>query len=86
LIQGEFYSHIDKVILCGASTKMCKLQSLIKQKFADSKILNHQSPDEIVSMGCAKQSAIVSNNKIKNFNKEDLAFKCLSSPISLKVV
>jgi hypothetical protein len=65
---------------------MCKLQALIKQKFVDSKVLNYQSPDEIVSMGCAKQCALITNSKIKKTCKEDLMFKCLSNPISLKVI
>lgn len=78
-------NQINQVILVGASTKMCKLQALIKQKFTDSKIFNYLSPDEIVSMGCAKQCALITNSKVKKTCKEDLMFKCLSNPISLKI-
>lgn len=77
--------YSKKVILCGASTKMVKLQALIKQKFNDSKILNYQSPDEILSLGCAKQCSLITNSKMKKINKEDLSFKCLSNSINLKV-
>lgn len=78
-------NEIKQVILCGASTKMVKLQALIKQKFNDSKILNYQSPDEILSLGCAKQCSLITNSKMKKINKEDLSFKCLSNSINLKI-
>ncbi len=76
---------MKKVILAGAATKMCKLQSLIKQKFSNSKLLNTQSPDEIISIGCAKQCGLITNSKIKKLVDQDISFKCVSNPIFLKV-
>jgi molecular chaperone DnaK (HSP70) len=77
--------QIDQVILSGGSTKMCRLQSLLKQKFSDNKVLFTQSPDEIISLGCAKQCAFIKASKAKAFQKDDMNFKCLSNPIYIKV-
>jgi len=78
-------SQINKVILCGAAAKMCKIQSLIKQKFETSQLLNQKSPDEIIALGCAKQCGIISNSKIKSISAQDSFFKSLANPIFLKV-
>lgn len=78
-------NDISKVIICGAATKMCKLQSLIKQKFGEAKLLNYQSPDEIIALGCAKQCTIITNSKAKKATEQDSFFKSLSNPVYLKV-
>lgn len=78
--------QVDKVILCGAATKMCKLQSLIKDKFpATTKILSHLQPDEIIALGCAKQSLVISNTKCNKINTSDNLFRCLANEIYMKV-
>ena len=82
---GLTESQIDQVILAGAPTKMCKIQSLVKEKFASAKLLCSQSPDEIVALGCAKQCALITNSKIKTVSNADLIFKCLPNPIYLQV-
>lgn len=79
------YNRINQAILVGAPTQMCKLQSLIQQRFGSSKILNTQSPDEIIALGCAKQCSLASNSKhMKEIQNTDLTFKCTSTPIFLK--
>jgi molecular chaperone DnaK (HSP70) len=79
-------NQIDQVILSGGATKMCKLQSLVKQKFSDSKLLCNQAPDEIISIGCAKQCALIKASKVqKAITKDDMIFKCISNPIYIKV-
>lgn len=75
-----------KVILAGAATKMCRLQNLIKEKFPDqTQILNQLSPDEVIALGCAKQSYILTNSKYKKFNQGDNQFQCLADEVVLKV-
>ena len=74
------------MIICGAATKMCKLQSLIKSKFSEAKFLNYQSADEVIALGCAKQCRIMSSSKVPKTVEQDSFFKCLSSPIYLKVI
>lgn len=80
------HNRVRQVILAGAPTKMCKLQALIKQKFNSSRILNTQSPDEIIALGCAKQCSLITNSKhLKEIQNADLNFKCTTKPICLKV-
>ena len=65
---------------------MCKLQSLIREKFSSSRILNTQSADEIIALGCAKECGLISNSKhLKEIQNTDLNFKCTSAPVFLKV-
>ena len=78
-------SQIDKVILTGAATKMCRLQALIKQKFDETKVLNYQSTDEVIALGCAKQCSIILNSKYQKTADKDSFFKCLSNPIYYKL-
>ena len=64
---------------------MCRLQQLVKQKFAESKVLTNISPDEIQALGCAKQCALLKSSKIKSITNDDLKFKWLPNSINLKV-
>lgn len=83
---GLTETQIDRVIVCGAATKMCKLQSLLGQKFETQKLLNYQSPDEVIAVGCAKQCALMTNSKRQApLQTGDSVFKCLSSPIYYKI-
>jgi molecular chaperone DnaK (HSP70) len=78
-------AQVEKVILAGAATKMCRLQALISQKFGESKLLNYQSPDEVISLGCAKQCALITNSKYQKTVKQDSFFKCISNPVYYRV-
>lgn len=49
---------IDRVILCGGSMKIPKLQSTIAEMFPDSEILSSIAPDEVIAIGCARQAAL----------------------------
>jgi len=52
-------SDISKVILCGGSSKIPKLQSRIKSLFEDAEILNTINPDEVIAVGAAKQASLL---------------------------
>jgi molecular chaperone DnaK (HSP70) len=79
-------SEIKQVILAGGATSMCKLQSLVKQKFPNAKQLNTQSTDEVIALGCAKQSSIITNRSLKNrVTNDDLKFQCLSKSLFVKI-
>jgi hypothetical protein len=65
---------------------MCKLQSLVRDKFPDTtQVLNQLSPDEVIALGCAKQSSIITSSKFQKFNQNDSKFQCLSDEIIMKV-
>lgn len=78
--------QIDKVILCGAPTKMCKLQSIIKDKFLEpTQTLTQVSPDETIALGCAKQSFLITSSKCKKLNQNDNQFQCISDEIIMRI-
>ncbi len=55
-------SEIDEVILVGGSTRIPKVQQLVKE-FFNGKVLNRKvDPDEAVAFGAAVQADILSNN------------------------
>lgn len=84
ILKANGLNSVNQVILAGAATKMCKLQSLIMQKFENSKLLNTQAPDEIIALGCAKECFLVSNSKhTKDLISSDFTFKTTSQPIFL---
>ena len=65
---------------------MCKLQSLIKEKFPEStQVLTQLSPDEVIALGCAKQSFLITNSKSKKLTQSDNQFQCLSDEILMLV-
>ncbi|KAJ0184241.1 hypothetical protein K1T71_000664 [Dendrolimus kikuchii] len=77
---GLSKNDIDDVILVGGSTRIPKIQSLLKGKF--KKITTSINPDEAVACGAAIQAAILSgnrDNKIKGLKLVDVI------PLSLGV-
>uniref|UniRef100_L7M698 Putative heat shock protein 14 n=1 Tax=Rhipicephalus pulchellus TaxID=72859 RepID=L7M698_RHIPC len=54
-------SDIHKVVLCGGSTKVRRLRSLLASRFPTSQLLDTHSPDEVVALGAAMQAALLSS-------------------------
>ncbi|KAH6922901.1 hypothetical protein HPB50_020099 [Hyalomma asiaticum] len=48
-------SDIHKVVLCGGSTKVRRLRSLLASRFPTSQLLDTHSPDEVIALGAAMQ-------------------------------
>ncbi|XP_071438985.1 heat shock 70 kDa protein 14-B-like [Hetaerina americana] len=67
---------IDKVILCGGSLKIPKLQKYFKDSFPAAEILNSISPDEVIAVGAAKQGSchIECLNVPHSILNKDIAF------------
>jgi len=56
---GVKAADIDKVILCGGTTKIPKLKSIISSLFANAETLNSLSPDEVLALGAASQASLL---------------------------
>ncbi|XP_049276178.1 heat shock 70 kDa protein 14 [Rhipicephalus sanguineus] len=54
-------SDIHKVVLCGGSTKVRRLRSLLASRFPTSQLLDTHSPDEVIALGAAMQAALLSS-------------------------
>lgn len=64
---------VDKVILCGGAIKTPKLQAAVTALFASTvQILNTIQPDEVISIGCARQASFVSAATAKQLVQEQL--------------
>lgn len=57
---------IDRVILCGGTMKMPKLQKSISDMFPNSEILSSIAPDETIAIGCARQASLNPGKFIPN--------------------
>jgi len=54
-------SQVDEVVLVGGSTRIPKVQSLLKEYFNGKKLNKSINPDEAVAYGAAVQAAILTN-------------------------
>lgn len=54
-------SDIHKVVLCGGSTKVRRVRSLLASRFPSSQLLDSHSPDEVIALGAAMQAALLSS-------------------------
>jgi len=57
---GVKAADIDKVILCGGTTKIPKLKRSISGLFSKAELLNTLSPDEVLALGAASQASLLS--------------------------
>lgn len=55
-------NDINEIILIGGSTRIPKIQQLLKNNFKSSNVCNNINPDEAVAYGAAIQGEILSNN------------------------
>jgi L1 cell adhesion molecule like protein len=56
-------SNIDEIVLVGGSTRIPKIQQLLKDFFNGKELCKSINPDECVAYGAAVQGAILSGNK-----------------------
>lgn len=52
-------SDINKVVLCGGSTKIPRLQNMIQDIFPNMDILSSTPPDEVIAVGAALQAGLL---------------------------
>ena len=62
-------SQIDEVVLVGGSTRIPKIQSMVKEFFNGKEPNKSINPDEAVAYGAAVQAAIMTNVKDENIEK-----------------
>ena len=48
-----------KVVLCGGTSKIPKLQSSLQAAFPNAELLNSINPDEVIAVGAAKQASLL---------------------------
>ena len=64
---------------------MPKIRQLFTDKFPNAEILSHIKPEEVISIGAAKQAAIIQGKEEIDFADLSCPVDCLSKNISLEV-
>ena len=63
-------SDIDDIVLVGGSSRIPKIQEMIKNYFNGKELCKNINPDEVVVYGAAYQAAVVNENEIPKEKKE----------------
>lgn len=67
-----------QVVLCGGSTKIPRLQALIRDLFPDVEVLSSIPPDEVIAVGAALQAGLL-------VSKDDLDLDLESQATTVEV-
>ena len=70
LVDGKLdKSKVDEIVLIGGSTRIPKIQELLKRHFNGKELCKSINPDEAVAYGAAVQAAILSGNTDDKLNE-----------------
>uniref|UniRef100_A0A7M4DV31 Heat shock protein family A (Hsp70) member 14 n=1 Tax=Crocodylus porosus TaxID=8502 RepID=A0A7M4DV31_CROPO len=83
---GLTADDINKVVLCGGSARIPKLQQLIKDLFPTVELLNSISPDEVIPIGAAIEAGILLGRDNLLLEEEALSIECSAKDILVKGV
>ncbi|XP_033646364.1 heat shock 70 kDa protein 14-like [Asterias rubens] len=78
--------QIQKVMFVGGSTRIPKLQQMIKDAIPKAEVLDSISPDEIMAIGAAKEAALLSSRgESIELTELDINASCCPKAIAVKV-
>nr|XP_032655867.1 heat shock 70 kDa protein 14 [Chelonoidis abingdonii] len=83
---GFIADDINKVVLCGGSARIPKLQQLIKDLFPAVELLNSITPDEVIPIGAATEAGILVGKENLSLEEEALSIECSTKDILVKGV
>uniref|UniRef100_A0A8C4VXW8 Heat shock protein family A (Hsp70) member 14 n=1 Tax=Gopherus evgoodei TaxID=1825980 RepID=A0A8C4VXW8_9SAUR len=83
---GFTADDINKVVLCGGSARIPKLQQLIKDLFPAVELLNSITPDEVIPIGAATEAGILVGKENLSLEEEALSIECSTKDILVKGV
>nr|XP_056702858.1 heat shock 70 kDa protein 14 [Euleptes europaea] len=83
---GLAADDINKVVLCGGSARIPKLQQLIKDLFPTVELLNSIPPDEVIPIGAAIEAGILLGRENLFLDSEILSIECSSKDILVKTI
>ncbi|XP_072943832.1 heat shock 70 kDa protein 14 [Epargyreus clarus] len=55
----SFDGTISKIVVCGGSMKIPKLQSAIASLLPEAEVMSGLSPDEVIAVGCAREAGMM---------------------------
>lgn len=74
---------VTKVIFCGGSMKIPKLQLVLADKFPSAEVLHGLNPDEVIAIGAAKQASLLGRSRGSNI-PSSVEVSALSKPLYIK--
>ncbi|XP_068629332.1 heat shock 70 kDa protein 14 [Battus philenor] len=82
-IEG-FEGKISKIVLCGGSMKIPKLQAAIASLVPEAEILSGISPDEVIAVGCAREAGLLLDMPESNLTDINTEVEFLGKDIYMK--
>uniref|UniRef100_A0A8C6NJ76 Heat shock protein family A (Hsp70) member 14 n=1 Tax=Nothobranchius furzeri TaxID=105023 RepID=A0A8C6NJ76_NOTFU len=83
---GLSASDINKVVLCGGSARIPRLQYLIQEMFPDVELLNSAPPDELIAVGAAMEAGLLVGRDCLVPEEESVSVDVSAADILLKEV
>ncbi|XP_049867501.1 heat shock 70 kDa protein 14 [Pectinophora gossypiella] len=83
ILEG-FEGKISKIVLCGGSMKIPKLQSAIANLLPEAEVLSGINPDEVIAMGCAREAGLLLDIPEFSVNDMNTEVEFLGKDIYLK--
>lgn len=80
----SFDGKISKIVLCGGSLKIPKLQSAIAGLIPDVEVLSGINPDEVIAVGCTKQAGLLVEMPELSLKDMDAEIDFLAKDVYLK--
>ncbi|MEQ2218409.1 Heat shock 70 kDa protein 14 [Xenoophorus captivus] len=81
---SEFVAPED-VVLCGGSSRIPRLQQMIREMFPDVELLNSSPPDEVIAVGAAIEAGLLVGRDGLAPEEESVAVDVSAADILLKV-
>ncbi|KAM3587493.1 uncharacterized protein V6R79_006814 [Siganus canaliculatus] len=83
---GLTTSDVNKVVLCGGSARIPRLQMMIREMFPDVELLSSAPPDELIAVGAARQAALLVGREHLSPDEESITVDVSATDILVKEV
>ncbi|XP_048409643.1 heat shock 70 kDa protein 14 [Stegostoma tigrinum] len=83
---GLSRNEISKVVLCGGSARIPKLQQMIRDLFPDVDLLNSIPSDEVIAVGAAIEAALLLGKENSSLEEESVIVECSARNIVAKEI
>ncbi|XP_067861141.1 heat shock 70 kDa protein 14 [Heptranchias perlo] len=77
-------SEISKVVLCGGSARIPKLQQMIRDLFLDVDLFNSIPSDEVIAVGAAIEAAMLLGKENNGLEEDAVIVECSAQNILVK--
>ncbi|XP_071782531.1 heat shock 70 kDa protein 14 [Centroberyx gerrardi] len=83
---GLSTSDINKVVLCGGSARIPRLQQMMREMFPDVELLSSAPPDEVIAVGAAVEAGLLVGRDSPTPEDESVTVDASASDILVKEV